>query len=84
MATRLAVTQVPRDALLNWDVERQTADVFVIANGKAEKRSVKIGTTNHVSVQVLSGVTTGEQVVTRGSFALRPGDRVTITAGEGV
>ncbi len=82
-ATRKAVTQVPRDALMNWSVEDQTAEVFVIANGQAEKRAIKIGTTNHVAVQVLSGVTTGERVVTRGWFQLRPGDRVTVTNGEG-
>jgi RND family efflux transporter MFP subunit len=82
-AIRSAITQVPREALLNWNVEQQTAEVFVVANGKAEKRAVKIGAVNNVAVQVLEGVTTGEQVVTRGGFALRPGDRVTITGGEG-
>ncbi len=83
-ATRTAVTQVPRDALLNWNVEQQTAEVYVVANGKAEKRAVKVGAVNHVAVQVLDGVTTGEQVVTRGAFALKPGDPVIVTAGEGV
>ncbi len=82
-AIRAAVTQVPRDALMNWNVEQQTAEVFVVSNGKAEKREIKIGTTNHVAVQVLSGVTSGEQVVTRGWFQLRPGDRVTVIGGEG-
>jgi RND family efflux transporter MFP subunit len=84
VATRVGVVQVPRDALQNWNVEQRTADVFVVADGKAEKRPVKIGTTNHVSVQIVSGVTPGEQVVTRGGFALKPGDRVTLAAGEGV
>jgi RND family efflux transporter MFP subunit len=84
VATRPNVVQVPRDALLNWNVEQRTAEVFVVANGKAEKRQVRIGATNHVSVEVLSGVKAGEQVVTRGGFALRPGDPVTVTAGEGV
>jgi RND family efflux transporter MFP subunit len=84
VATRTGVVQVPRDALLNWQVEQQTAEVFVVSNGKAEKRSVRIGTTNHVAVQIVSGVTAGEQVVTRGGFALKPGDRVTIATGEGV
>ncbi len=83
VATRTGVTQVPRDALMNWNVEQQTAELFVVANGKAEKRGVKLGTANHVAVQVVSGVTAGEQVVTRGGFALRPGDRVTVSTGEG-
>ncbi len=81
VAMRAGVVQVPRDALLNWNVEQQTADVYVVSGGKAEKRQVKIGGVNHVSVQVTSGVTPGEQVVTRGGFALKPGDRVTVSAG---
>jgi len=84
VATRTGVVQVPRDALLNWNVEQQSADVYVVRDGKAEKRTVKIGSVNGVAVQALSGVSAGEQVVTRGGFALKPGDRVTITAGEGV
>jgi multidrug efflux pump subunit AcrA (membrane-fusion protein) len=36
-----------------------------------------------VSVEVLSGVQPGDQVVTRGGFALREGDRVLVTKGEG-
>jgi RND family efflux transporter MFP subunit len=84
VATRTGIVQVPREALLNWDVEHQTADVFVVTNGTAEKRAVKVGTTNPVAVQVVSGVTPGEQVVSRGGFALKTGDRVTVAAGEGV
>ncbi len=83
VATRPGVVQAPRDALLNWNVEQQTADVFVVRDGRAEKRTVKLGAANGVAVEVLSGVTAGEQVITRGAFALKPGDRVTVTAGEG-
>jgi RND family efflux transporter MFP subunit len=84
VSTRRGVLQVPREALLNWSVEQQTADVFVVRNGRAEKRTVKVGTANGVAVEVVSGVAPGEQVVTRGGFALRPGDRVTVATGEGV
>lgn len=84
VSTRRGVLQVPREALLNWSVEQQTADVFVVRSGRAEKRTVKVGTANGVAVEVVSGVAPGEQVVTRGGFALRPGDRVTVATGEGV
>ena len=36
-----------------------------------------------VSVEVLSGVQPGDQVVTRGAFALKDGDRVVVSKGEG-
>lgn len=83
VATRTGVVQVPRDALLNWNIERQSADVYVVRDGRAEKRTLKIGSVNGVAVQSLSGVAPGEQVVTRGAFALRPGDRVTVVTGQG-
>ena len=55
-----------------------------MVNGdKAQKRVVTTGTANGVSVEVLSGVQPGDQVVTRGAFALRDGDRVVVSKGEG-
>ena len=83
VATRTGVIQVPRDALLNWNVEQQTADVYLVRDGKAEKRTLKIGSVNGVAVQALEGVSAGDQVITRGAFALKPGDRVMIVTGQG-
>jgi RND family efflux transporter MFP subunit len=83
LATRAGVVQVPKEALQNWNLEAGTAEVFVVAGDTAEKKAVKIGKTNTVSVEVLSGVQPGDQVVTRGGFALREGDRVLVTKGEG-
>jgi membrane fusion protein (multidrug efflux system) len=81
IASRPNVLQVPKEALLNWDVTKGTADVYVVSGGKALKRAVQIGKANGVAVEVVSGVASGDQVVTRGAFALRPGDRVTVAAG---
>jgi membrane fusion protein, multidrug efflux system len=83
LATRPGVVQVPKEALQNWDVEARTAQVFVVAGDKVQKRAVTIGKTNTVSVEVLTGVQPGDQVVTRGGFALREGDRILVTKGEG-
>ena len=75
---------MPREALLNWNVAERTAEVFVVRNGQAERRAVRTGTANGASVEIAAGLAGGEQVVTRGGFALRHGDRVTVTAaGEG-
>jgi RND family efflux transporter MFP subunit len=84
VASRPGVVQVPREALLNWNIAQHTAEVFVVRNGQAEKRTVRAGTSNGTSVEIINGLAAGEQVVTRGGFALRQGDRVTTTAaGEG-
>jgi len=83
VANRTDVLQVPREALLNWNVEQQTAEVFVVRGDQADLRVVKTGTSNGVAVEVVSGLEAGEQVVTRGGFALRAGDKVAVAKGEG-
>lgn len=83
VASRTAVLQIPREAILNWNVEQQTAEVFVVRGDVADMRMVKTGTSNGVSVEVVSGLQAGEQVVTRGGFALRTGDKVAVAKGEG-
>ncbi|MFB3855423.1 MAG: efflux RND transporter periplasmic adaptor subunit [Vicinamibacterales bacterium] len=84
LSSRPNVLQVPREALINWDVARRTAEAFVVKNGQAEKRVIQLGMANGRSVEVLSGLAADDQVVTRGGFALRQGDKVTVTeSGEG-
>ena len=51
---------MPREAILNWNVERQTAEVFVARGDKAEKRAVKTGLTSGESVEIVSGVEAGD------------------------
>ncbi len=83
VASRPDVLQVPREAILNWNVEQQTADVFVARGDKAEKHAVKTGLSNGRSVEIVSGLQPGDPVVTRGGFSLQPGDRIAIVKGEG-
>jgi RND family efflux transporter MFP subunit len=83
VANRPGVLQVPREALVNWNVEQQTAEVFVVRGDQAEKRAVTIGTGGGASVEVVSGLRAGEQVVTRGGFAIGQGDRVAVVKGAG-
>jgi membrane fusion protein, multidrug efflux system len=80
---RTGVLQVRKEALINWNVDARTAEVFVIAGDKAVKRAITIGHANGASVEVLSGVQAGDQVVTRGGFVLREGDHVVVSKGEG-
>ncbi|MCX6552299.1 MAG: efflux RND transporter periplasmic adaptor subunit [Acidobacteria bacterium] len=83
VTNRDGVLQVPREALLNWSLEQKTADVFVVKGDVAEKRPVKTGASSDGIIEILSGVQAGEQVVTRGGFAIRAGDRVAASKGEG-
>jgi membrane fusion protein, multidrug efflux system len=85
VAVRPGVVQVPREALINWNVAERTAEVFAVKDGRAEKRTVQTGTANGASVEIATGLAAGEQVVTRGGFALRQGDPVSVAVptGEG-
>jgi RND family efflux transporter MFP subunit len=80
---RASVLQVRKEALVNWNLDTRQAEVFLVVGDRAEKRAVTTGTGNGVSVEVLSGVKAGDQVVTRGAFALKGGDRVVVAKGEG-
>jgi RND family efflux transporter MFP subunit len=83
IATRTGVLQVPREALNNWNVEQQTADIFVVKGDQVEKRAVKLGVTSGSVVEVVSGLAAGDNVVTRGALGLSQGDRVTVAKGSG-
>jgi membrane fusion protein, multidrug efflux system len=72
------VLQVPRTALLTWDVEAAKADLFVVSGEKAARRSVQTGAVSGDKVEITSGLQSGDVVATRGSFNLRDGDRVAI------
>jgi membrane fusion protein (multidrug efflux system) len=85
LATRPGVLQVPVEALQRWNVAGRTADVFVLREGRAQRRPVQTGAINGRSIEIAKGLAAGEQVVTRGAFAVRAGDRVTVVrTGNGV
>ena len=83
VASRAGVLQIPVESLLNWNLEQQTAEVFVVRGDQAEKRMVKTGMSNGTAIEILSGLQADEQVVTRGGFAIGQGDRVTVGKGAG-
>ncbi len=81
--TRTGVLQVPRTALLSWDVQSRKAEVFVLDGDTARRRSVSTGTVSGDEVEIASGLAAGDVVVTRGAFNLRDGDRVALAAAQG-
>ena len=55
----------------------------MVKGEQADRRTVTTGASSGDAVEIQSGVQAGEQVVTRGGFAIRPGDRIAVTKGEG-
>jgi membrane fusion protein (multidrug efflux system) len=75
---RAGVIQVPRSALVSWDVQARKADVFVVSGDVARRRSVSTGAAAGDAVEIASGLAPGDVVVTRGAFNLKDGDRVAV------
>jgi membrane fusion protein (multidrug efflux system) len=61
---------IPEEALTP-EAERQF--VYVVAEGKAEKREVRIGGRRPGSVEVIAGLSAGEQVIVEGTQKVRDG-----------
>jgi membrane fusion protein (multidrug efflux system) len=82
--TRIGVIQVPRTALVSWDVQARKADVFVVSGDVATRRSVSTGASAGDAVEIPSGLASGDVVVTRGAFNLKDGDRVAVAGTRGI
>lgn len=61
---------IPKDAVV---IEDASASVFVIVDGKAERRTVELGYDNDRDYEVLSGLSENERVVTIGRASLKDG-----------
>jgi membrane fusion protein (multidrug efflux system) len=77
---RKGVVQVPRTALLSWNVAARKGEVFVVDNNVARRRGVTTGTVQGDLVEIPSGLRSGETVVTRGAYLLSDGDAVKVAA----
>jgi RND family efflux transporter MFP subunit len=80
---RVGILQVPRASLLTWDVAEKKGDLFVVNGEIVKRRTVQTGSIMGDFVEIRSGLAADEQVVTRGGFNLRDGDRVNITQVNG-
>jgi len=77
---RKGIVQVPRAALLSWNVAARKGEVFVVDNNVARRRGVATGAVQGDRVEIPSGLRPGETVVTRGAFLLSDGDAVNVAA----
>ncbi|HEY3348209.1 MAG TPA: efflux RND transporter periplasmic adaptor subunit [Thermoanaerobaculia bacterium] len=73
---RSGILVVPRSALVSWDTAARSAGVFVVEGGAAKRLLVETGSATGDRVEIVKGLAAGQDVVTRGGFSLREGDRV--------
>ena len=78
-AVRAGVLQVPRSALLSWDMGAGKADLFVIEGSTARRRTIRTGDAFEDTVEVVEGLKADDTVATRGAFNLTDGDTVSVT-----
>jgi membrane fusion protein, multidrug efflux system len=81
--SRQGVIQVPRGTLSALDLERHTGSLFVVEAGVAHRRDVATGSVSGELVEISSGLKAGEQLVSRGGFTIKDGDKVTVAKAGG-
>ncbi len=74
-----AMVMVPEEAIT---VEGPNTHVFVVADGKANKQKVTTGSREPGFVQIVKGLSEGDEVVTRGTSKVRPGASVKVVNAE--
>ena len=67
---------VPRSAVL---FEKKQASVFVVSGGKAKHRDVMTGFDDSDRIEIVSGISVGEQVVATGNYELEDGMPVRVS-----
>lgn len=76
-----AMVMVPEEAIT---VEGPSTHVFLVADGKAKKQKVTTGVREPGFVQIVDGLSEGDEVVTHGTSKVRPGSAVkVVNAGSG-
>ncbi|MBU1209300.1 MAG: efflux RND transporter periplasmic adaptor subunit [Proteobacteria bacterium] len=80
---RTGVIKIPRIALLTWDVAATKAEIYVVNENVAHRRTVRTGNISGDQVEIISGLASGQLVITRGGFNVKAGDKVNITRVNG-
>ncbi len=77
---RRGVLRVPRGAFVTWDLAARKAVLFSLEGDRAVRREVTTGASSGEDVEIVTGLTQGQRVVTRGGFNLQDGDRALVVA----
>ena len=75
---RPKVLEIPRTALVDWDVKAGQGGVWVVQQDRAKRRTVKTGGLDGDWVEVTSGLAAGDPVIIRGGFNVQEGDRLRV------
>ena len=70
------VVHVSREAVVDIDADAGSAVIYVLRGERAERRSVAIADVTDESVEVVSGLVAGEEVITNRQSTLHDGDLV--------
>lgn len=80
---REGVLLLPRSSFTSWDMSAAKAAVWVRQGDSAQRREVATGALSGEMVEILGGLKPGEEVVVRGGFNIKDGDRVAVAANGG-
>ena len=69
--------------LVSWGAAGRSVCRFGVPYTVARLRQVGTGVVSGDGVEIVSGLSAGEMVITRGGFNVRDGDRVKVTQGNG-
>jgi RND family efflux transporter MFP subunit len=75
-----AVAFIPKSAVRT---DASSSFVFLVRDGKVERRAVSLGMDRGTDVAVLAGVSPGDSLVVKGPESLHDGDKVEIRSGSG-
>lgn len=80
--SRKNIIQVPRSALVGFNIAAKKAGLYVVKNNIACYREVVTDVVAGDQVEIASGLESGENLVVRGAFNLKDNDRVVLPAGQ--
>ncbi len=81
---RANAMQIPKSALINWDMDQRRATVFVAAADKARQRDIQTGYASGDMVEVMAGLEPDDRVIVRGGFQIKDGDAISIISAKKV
>ena len=79
LKTHKNVPVVHRDSILKYDGKTY---VYVIDSGYAERQEVVTGIVDNNTIEIISGVNVGTQIIAKGIEFIRSGVKVAISSGD--
>jgi len=69
---------LPQSAVFGTNTAERKAKIYVVENGTAKLKEVFTGSTYNGLIEITDGLKDGEQVVIRGGFTIKDGDKVSV------